>query len=59
MLIDIMTFRRKFKAVIRDEENGPIFWTSCEWGSENEVRETIKKLEHTDWSTVVVQSSRY
>ena len=59
MLIDIMAFRKRFKAVVRDEKNGPILWTSCEWGSEDEVREAIKKLEHTDWNTVVVQSSKY
>jgi ribosomal protein S24E len=59
MLFEIKTFRKKFKAILREKKNEQIDWFSREYPSEEEVREAIKKLEKIDWSTVVVQVSKY
>jgi hypothetical protein len=57
MLFEIMAFRRKFKAVVRDE--GRISWTSREYESEVEVRAAIEALKETDWSAIEVVISKY
>jgi hypothetical protein len=59
MKVEILMYRQRFSAVIRDDSHSALNWHSKTYGTEEGVRAAIQKLKDTDWGNVEFVMSKF